>query len=375
MSPFGLKVRGWDQIGCAGHWAAAVVVFLPEACLGFLILGTVPVAIRAVRSRGEAGGVASEGGPYYRVCRSCDQCQFLRRIHASSAEDGDAAFLTECTAIPSFISKWNGPPSTKGSMNRRIDAMRGRLAAHGGQRRRGVCSVGAGIVGAHRRRRFYLMRVLSADMVSESVQRRRLAMCQTPNPPGTPRVLASSGGVPDFARLPRVVCWMLAPGSSAFQRHPRCLFGSTIGALGRCWNIDIDGVADALPRHGFIMIFLRVEVGSVSDSRCFLQVVTTTGTKADAEQIARRLVEQRLAACVQIVGPITSVYRWQGRVESAEEWLCIVKTTGGRYADVEKAIQQTHPYEVPEILAFEIHEGSSDYLDWLRHQVEEKRTA
>lgn len=193
-------------------------------------------------------------GPYYRDSRSCDQCQFLRRIHASSAEDGDVAFLTECTAILRFISKWNIPPPTEGSMSRRIDAMRGRLAAYGGQRCWCVCFGWRW----DSRRTSTPQVLLDAYVVSRHGEWKRSTLtvghtvCQTPNPPGTPRVLASSGGVADFARLPRVVCWMLAPGSSAFQRHPRCLFGSTMGAPGRCWNIDIDGVADALPRHGFI---------------------------------------------------------------------------------------------------------------------------
>ena len=108
------------------------------------------------------------------------------------------------------------------------------------------------------------------------------------------------------------------------------------------------------------------------DAPCCLQVVTTTGGKAEAERLARSLVEQRLAACVQIAGPIMSVYRWQGDLETAEEWLCAVKTTAERYQEVEKAIREAHSYEVPEIVAFEIKEGSNDYLTWLCQQVNDK---
>lgn len=100
-----------------------------------------------------------------------------------------------------------------------------------------------------------------------------------------------------------------------------------------------------------------------------IQVHTTTATKADAERIAAALVEQRLAACVQVVGPITSCYRWQGAIESAEEWLCTVKTTRDVYARVEQAIRRLHSYDEPEILAVPIVAGSTGYLTWLDDQV------
>jgi periplasmic divalent cation tolerance protein len=97
----------------------------------------------------------------------------------------------------------------------------------------------------------------------------------------------------------------------------------------------------------------------------FLQVVTTTPGRADADRIARWLVEQRLAACVQVQGPITSRYRWRGRVECAREWRCLVKISAGRYAKVEATIRALHPYEVPEIVAVPIVRGGADYLEWL----------
>ncbi len=100
-----------------------------------------------------------------------------------------------------------------------------------------------------------------------------------------------------------------------------------------------------------------------------LQVFTTTETEADARKIAEVLVNEQLAACVQIVGPIMSTYRWQGKIETAGEWLCIIKTTQEAYDDLESAIRGMHSYEVPEILAVPVVAGSRDYIDWLRGSV------
>lgn len=98
----------------------------------------------------------------------------------------------------------------------------------------------------------------------------------------------------------------------------------------------------------------------------FIQVTTTTEKREDADRIARTLVERRLAACVQIVGPITSVYRWKGKIETAGEWLCLIKSRAESYGAVEQAIRSLHPYELPEIIAVPVAAGSRDYLDWLR---------
>lgn len=102
-----------------------------------------------------------------------------------------------------------------------------------------------------------------------------------------------------------------------------------------------------------------------------IQVLTTTETKADAQTIANALVEKRLAACVQIIGPITSTYRWQEKVETAEEWLCIIKSRQDLYQALEKAILEAHPYDVPEILAIPVATGSKDYLKWLDGELEQ----
>lgn len=95
-------------------------------------------------------------------------------------------------------------------------------------------------------------------------------------------------------------------------------------------------------------------------------IVYTTAPRAEiAADLARELVERELAACVQIVGPIQSVYRWKGAVESAPEWLCLIKTTRERFPALEAAIRTLHPYETPELVATPITHGSAAYLQWV----------
>jgi periplasmic divalent cation tolerance protein len=97
----------------------------------------------------------------------------------------------------------------------------------------------------------------------------------------------------------------------------------------------------------------------------YVQVITTTANQDDAERIARALVEARLAACVQVLGPMTSTYRWKGRIETAQEWQCVAKSRAALFGEIEAAIRNAHPYEVPEILAVPITAGSRAYLNWL----------
>ena len=99
--------------------------------------------------------------------------------------------------------------------------------------------------------------------------------------------------------------------------------------------------------------------------KSYIQITTTTETKEQAENIAQHLVETKLAACVQILGPITSIYRWKGKVENAQEWLCLIKTRDNLYAKVEAAIKSVHSYETPEIISVPIIEGSKEYLSWI----------
>lgn len=102
----------------------------------------------------------------------------------------------------------------------------------------------------------------------------------------------------------------------------------------------------------------------------FIQVVTTTAKQDLAIQIATELVERRLAACVQILGPITSTYRWDGQIETSQEWICVAKTQQKRYDEVEEAIRRRHDYDVPEIVATPITAGSKSYLEWLATEIE-----
>ncbi|NOY43367.1 MAG: divalent-cation tolerance protein CutA [Planctomycetes bacterium] len=101
----------------------------------------------------------------------------------------------------------------------------------------------------------------------------------------------------------------------------------------------------------------------------FVQIATTSATEQQAEQIAQALVDERLAACVQILGPIRSIYRWQEKVEQAAEWLCVAKTRRSLFGDVEAKIRDLHSYECPEIVATPIVDGSKAYLDWLDNQL------
>ncbi|MGD0021372.1 MAG: divalent-cation tolerance protein CutA [Smithellaceae bacterium] len=99
--------------------------------------------------------------------------------------------------------------------------------------------------------------------------------------------------------------------------------------------------------------------------KSYIQITTTTETKEQAQTIAQHLVAEKLAACVQITGPIASIYRWKGKVETASEWLCLIKTSEDFYDKVEKAIKKLHPYETPEIIAVPIIKGSKEYLNWI----------
>lgn len=98
-------------------------------------------------------------------------------------------------------------------------------------------------------------------------------------------------------------------------------------------------------------------------------VLTTAGSREEAEKIAQALVERRLAACANIVGPIHSVYRWQGKVESAAEHLLIIKTTAALFDAVSKAIRELHSYELPECIQLPIEDGSAEYLEWIENSV------
>ena len=100
-----------------------------------------------------------------------------------------------------------------------------------------------------------------------------------------------------------------------------------------------------------------------------VQVTTTLPDQAAADRLARTVVTERLAACAQVTGPIQSTYRWQGEVESATEWYCHLKTTRDRVPALVARIGELHSYEVPEIVALPIVDGSPAYLRWLEESV------
>ena len=98
-------------------------------------------------------------------------------------------------------------------------------------------------------------------------------------------------------------------------------------------------------------------------------VLTTSGSKDEAHKIAHHLVENQLAACVNIVPHILSVYRWQGKVESNDEWLLLIKTTSEQFSAVRDAIRELHSYELPECISIAIDDGSPEYLQWVGESV------
>jgi periplasmic divalent cation tolerance protein len=98
-------------------------------------------------------------------------------------------------------------------------------------------------------------------------------------------------------------------------------------------------------------------------------VLTTCGSEDEARRIANYLLENRLAACVNLLPRIESIYRWQGKVESSREWLLLIKTTAGKFASVRDAIRELHSYELPECIAIAIEDGSPDYLKWIEQSV------
>jgi periplasmic divalent cation tolerance protein len=100
-----------------------------------------------------------------------------------------------------------------------------------------------------------------------------------------------------------------------------------------------------------------------------LIILSTCGSEEEAAKIAQHLVDRRLAACVNVIPQVKSVYRWQQKVESAQEWLLLVKTTAERFALVRDEICGLHSYELPELIAIPIDDGSTAYLAWIEDNV------
>jgi periplasmic divalent cation tolerance protein len=101
-----------------------------------------------------------------------------------------------------------------------------------------------------------------------------------------------------------------------------------------------------------------------------LLLITTLPDKASAERIARTLVDERLAACVSVLPSCTSIYRWQGAVETAAEVPLLIKTTKKAYAGLEQRLRECHSYELPEILAIPVVEGLNEYLQWIARETD-----
>ena len=104
-------------------------------------------------------------------------------------------------------------------------------------------------------------------------------------------------------------------------------------------------------------------------AEAFRVALVTAGSDEEAAKIARALVEERLAACVNIIPGVRSIYRWQGKVEDDREVLMVIKTDADALNDLEERVRAIHSYEVPEVIALRIDQGSGPYLDWLAGNV------
>ena len=94
-------------------------------------------------------------------------------------------------------------------------------------------------------------------------------------------------------------------------------------------------------------------------------VFTTCGSEEEARRLAAALIEKRLAACVNITAPVTSVYRWKGKIEESQEWMLMIKSRRERFEALRIALEAAHSYELPEVLALPVVEGSPNYLAWV----------
>lgn len=99
-------------------------------------------------------------------------------------------------------------------------------------------------------------------------------------------------------------------------------------------------------------------------------VLVTCGSEEEALKVANALVEEHLAACVNLISPIRSIYRWEGKIWDEQEWLLIIKTEKKRFQELEEKVKSLHSYSVPEIISLPIAEGSSPYLNWIRENTE-----
>jgi len=102
-----------------------------------------------------------------------------------------------------------------------------------------------------------------------------------------------------------------------------------------------------------------------------VQITTTADSRETIERIGRSLVEKKLASCAQVMGPIKSIYRWKGKIEETEEWLCLIKSRKPLYKEIEAEIVRLHPYELPEITMTAIDGGLEGYIRWIEDETGE----
>ena len=99
-------------------------------------------------------------------------------------------------------------------------------------------------------------------------------------------------------------------------------------------------------------------------------VLSTCASAEEAERLARRVIDDRLAACVNILAPVRSFYRWKGEIQDSAEWLLIIKSTRDKFDGLRAALESAHTYEVPEVIAIPIVEGSPNYLSWIERELQ-----
>lgn len=104
----------------------------------------------------------------------------------------------------------------------------------------------------------------------------------------------------------------------------------------------------------------------------YIQIFTTFEKKNQAKKIAEILLKEKIAGCIQIIGPVESIYTWRGKIEKQTEWLCFIKTRKNFFKKIEKIIKENHTYETPEIIAVPLNILSKEYLNWLKSETEEK---
>jgi len=103
----------------------------------------------------------------------------------------------------------------------------------------------------------------------------------------------------------------------------------------------------------------------------YIQVITTVDDKEEAQRLARAIVEKRLAACVQIIGPVSSIYWWEDNIVEEPEHICLMKSRENLYPELEQVIMEEHSYEIPEILVVPVSRGSAGYFSWMDRELKE----